>query len=162
MEKAEKYIVIRDTREQEDCGWQFEENELCAGTERNMLKTGDYSLKGYEAIFIVERKKSTAEFAHNVCEKRFEDELGRLNTIENAFVVCEFEFADLVLFPMNSSIPRHKWLNLKLTSQFLIKRLNDLQLKYPNIKFIFAGRFAQVFMEDLFKRIYYKYKYAKN
>src|SRR5215210_7578524 len=70
------YTVLRDTREQQ--GWIFEQGKLCNGTISKALKTGDYTLVGFESILCVERKKNVAEFAKNIIEKRFENELTRM------------------------------------------------------------------------------------
>lgn len=144
------YIVIKDTREQ--AGWDFPNMEV--GT----LSTGDYSLRGYEDIFIVERKGSTGEFSHNLTEKRFERELERLNKIDFPFVVLEFDFEDLVLFPHNSGIPRYKWPHVRLSPKFLVRRLNELQIQFSRIKWQFVGRHGQIYMEDLFKRMHSEIK----
>lgn len=153
-----KFTIIRDTREQPDNGWIFEPSEYCNGTEIGTLKTADYSIKGLVDIFAIERKRNTSEFAKNITESRFENELDRLNKILHAFVVLEFDFSDIMLFPMNSGIPKFKWPHLRITSQFILKKFNDYQVKYDNIKFIFGGNMAKHLVEDLCKRVYLKYQ----
>ena len=157
MEK-DKFIVIRDTREKENNGWFFDETEFCSGTEVIGLHTGDYSIKGLEDLFIIERKASTGEFSHNTIEDRFEKELERLNSIKHAFVILEFNLSDIYLFPNNSGIPRFKWNFIKIKPQFILKRLNEFTLKYPNVKFVFVGAEAKWYVEDLMKRIFLMYK----
>src|SRR5688572_9057132 len=60
------YTVIRDTREQK--GWIFEANAYCEGTVIETMKTGDYTLRGLEDRFVVERKRNVAEFAQNILQ----------------------------------------------------------------------------------------------
>ena len=61
--KTPPFTVIKDTREQD--GWTFERFDTryhtCTGMVLQKLETGDYSLKGMENIFCVERKGSVAE-----------------------------------------------------------------------------------------------------
>jgi DNA excision repair protein ERCC-4 len=144
------YRVIRDTREQ--AGWSFPAKERCLGTVEGTLPTGDYSLAGYEDVLAVERKGTVAEFAQNVNESRFERELARLDSFMYPFVVLEFDLSDLLRFPEGTNIPRHLWGSLRVTPQFLLKRLNDFQVAH-RAHFVFAGRFGRQFVSSLFKRV---------
>ena len=144
------YLVLRDTREQR--GWDFPEKHPCLGTEEATLKTGDYTLKGYESIFVVERKFSTGEIAQNIVQNRFERELERLEEFRFPFLVCEFTLADIISFPVNSGIPKSKWQSLRITPQFLMKRLNEFQIRYRT-RIIFAGIHGREFVSSLLKRI---------
>jgi len=151
VNKGPQYEVIRDTREQE--GWVFPASDPCLGTVVGTLKTGDYTLKGYEDVFVIERKGSTGEFAANIVQSRFERELERLKGFRYAFVVLEFTISDIVSFPYNSGIPKDKWRSLRISPQFLMKRINDFQVQYPNVHFVFAGSHGREFASSLFKRI---------
>jgi len=51
----QKVKVLVDTREQ--CPWKFTENSWCSGSEITTLKTGDYTLEGFEDKLCVEKKK---------------------------------------------------------------------------------------------------------
>jgi hypothetical protein len=144
------YLVLRDTREQQ--GWEFPAKAPCLGTELATLKTGDYTLKGYEGVFVVERKFSTGEIAQNIVQDRFERELQRLEEFRFPFLVCEFTLADIISFPANSGIPKFKWRSLRITPQFLMKRLNEFQLRYKT-RLTFAGIHGREFVSSLFKRI---------
>lgn len=145
-----RYEVIRDTREQN--GWNFPASNVCAGTVVDTLKTGDYTVVGYQHLLCVERKGSTAEVSMNVFQKRFERELVRLEEFKYPFVVCEFTLADVVSFPFNSGIPQKKWGDLKVTPQLLMKRINEFQIKYKT-KWIFAGCNGREFTSSLIKRV---------
>ena len=67
-EKAPKYTVIRDTREQE--GYYFSEYDLCLGMVEQKLDTGDYARVGIEDKVWIERKGCVEEVAINVGQKK--------------------------------------------------------------------------------------------
>ena len=67
------FHIIVDTREQQP--WPFEHMDKSV----SKLDTGDYSLRGLEDIFCIERKGSVSEFANNITEKRFQDVIHRLS-----------------------------------------------------------------------------------
>lgn len=149
-EASPKYVVIRDTREQQ--GWTFAASPHCGGTVLKALKTGDYSLVGLEDIFVVERKKSVAEFAKNMLEPRFEREMVRLEAFPHAFVLCEFDLADVQRWPLGSGLPPKVARTIRITKYFILKRLMDFHVQYKT-KFIFAGIHGEAVMASLFKRI---------
>lgn len=131
--------VIVDTREKNP--WAFdavEDNYYNFNTEVATLKTGDYSIKGLENIFVIERKASTAEISMNVTEPRFEEEFKRLEPFKFKFVICEFDFRDIISFPLNSGIPKRAWGSLKVTGKFILKKITDLEMNY-GVNFIYAG-----------------------
>lgn len=141
---VEKFKVICDSREQE--GWQF------PGMEIRALKTGDYTIEGYENDFVIERKGTVKEFCQNLCQKRFERELERLEGYAFPFIFLEFDFDKLLLFPEGSGIPRHIWPKLKVNPKFLLKRLAELQMKYKT-KILFVGNYGKQMAMSLFYRV---------
>lgn len=147
-----KYTILRDSREHDFHGWIFPKDEFCDGTVEVKLPTGDYTIEGYDKRFTIERKGSMGEFAANLVEKRFERELARLDLIQHAFIVLEFEFAQFINFPEGSGIPAHKWGRLRLTPKFLVHRLNEIQLQH-RAQIVFVGRHGMEFCASLFKRI---------
>ena len=147
-----KYTVIRDTKEKENFGWWFDKGDRCEGTVRRKLRTGDYSLEGYEKLFTIERKASTAEVALNIWEKRFEKELVRMREFQYAFMIFEFNFEDIMTFPVNSGIPRNKWDQIRTTPQSLLMQLTAFQVKY-GVPIIYAGKYGADVASSLFKRI---------
>jgi len=148
------YTVIRDTREQN--GWWFPEDDECQGTSVQKLDSGDYSIIGAEDIFSIERKATTAEFAMNICEKRFFDELARLEEYNHPFLLLEFSYEDLLNFPHNSTIPKSKWSKLKVKPKFLISKLHEIELNYKT-KIIFAPFDGAERAKTLFKYVSKKY-----
>jgi ERCC4-type nuclease len=102
------------------------------------LDTGDYSLRGLENIFCIERKGSVSEFANNITEKRFKDVTDRLAHIKYAFLLLEFDLEDILIYPVGSTVPKKMWDKLRITPKFILKHINELQILY-NIKVIFCG-----------------------
>jgi len=95
------YTVIRDTREKENHGWIFRANDhpkrrppFCLGMVDQCLKTGDYSMVGYEDIFAIERKRNMSELWGNYDsatkrKENFEEELGRMKDMPFAYLLIE-------------------------------------------------------------------------
>lgn len=146
-----RFTVFQDTREQ--LGWDFEENEYCNGMVTTTLKTGDYTIQGFEDIICIERKGSLAEFSHNIVEKRFEKELERMRQFTHSFLILEFDMHDLYNFPLGSTIPKWKWPELKVTSKFIEKKLIEYELKYPT-KIVLAGRSGKEFVLNIFRNLF--------
>jgi len=116
------------------------------------LKTGDYSIKGLESAFVIERKASTSEIAGNIFEDRFDDELHRMAAFPYKFILCEFTLRDVLNFPINSGIPKYKWKGLKITGNFLLKKLVELEVNY-GVPIIYAGDHATDMAIALIKKI---------
>lgn len=149
-----KYKAIKDTREKN--GWDFEVFESCRAMEISCLKTGDYTIEGYEHILCIERKASTAEVANNlgVNKKRFDAEMERISKYPQPFLILEFSMSDLLDFPRNSGIPVKKWSSIKITGKYLLKTLLEYQVLY-NVKILFCDDKdqAEEVCDSIFKRI---------
>ena len=146
------FDVIVDTREQTP--WEFSSsaiNEVWIDT----LKSGDYSISGYEDRFSIERKGSTAELFSNITQKRFENELERLVEYERKFLIFEFSYNDILQYPYGTNIPKYKWKYLRIKPQFVVKKLAEFQIKY-NIPIIYAGSRPNAIQicESLMKEFY--------
>lgn len=154
------FKVIKDTREQQ--GWDFPKGSTCLGTTVKKLPTGDYTIEGAEKQIIIERKGSTGEFAKNVNEKRFTQELERLELYTHPFIICEFSMDDILMFPNNSGIPKSRWSGLRVTSDYILKRMLEMQLQYK-VKFILTGKAGGYKVAwSLFKRfVEYEKKHNK-
>lgn len=150
MGTVNKFTVIRDTQEQK--GWQFKKSKFCTGTIQQKLPTGDYTLQGYEDVFIIERKGTTAEVAKNINEARFERELERLEQFQYPFMLLEFNMEDVISFPKNSGIPFYLWKKLRVTSSFLLRKLLEYQFLYKT-RIIFCGNEGPEVAKSIFKRI---------
>lgn len=138
MDSQHKFTVIIDTREQ--IPWDFSGAIECEAQLISTVKTGDYTIKGMEHILAIERKRTTGELCINFGKKwkPFEKELQRMSAFPHKYLVCEFPFNDVLIFPAKSHIPQHQWSRLRMHSKFLLKRLNQIENDY-GIKIIYAG-----------------------
>lgn len=150
------FEIIVDTREQQP--WEFRNMEKTIAK----LDTGDYSLKGLEDIFCIERKGSISEFANNITEKRFKDVVERLSKIPHAFLLFEFDLEDVLIYPVGSSVPRKMWSKLRISPKFILKHINELQLLH-NVKILFCGDAsnAEKMATSLMRKIYELYGQPK-
>lgn len=150
-------MILRDTAEKEGHGWWFEEDDDCKGTKKFNLFTGDYTIEGLEKKVIIERKGSTAEFSQNILEKRFKDELERMEEFEFPFLILEFTLEDLMQFPIGSGIPRYLWGKLKIRSKFLLSSLTYYHLHFKT-KIILAGNYGKDIAKTIFKQTFTRNK----
>jgi len=126
------FEIIIDTREQQP--WLFEHQVKAC----EKLDTGDYSIRGLENQLCIERKKSVSEIANNITEKRFKDVVARMTQYKYSFLLLEFDFDNVLSYPVGSNVPKKMWDKLKITPNFLIKHLVELQVFF-NIKVLFCG-----------------------
>lgn len=153
-----KYEVIRDQREKANV-WNFPPSNYCVGTTEAFLLSGDYTIKGLENVFTIERKASTGELSGNITDPAFERELDRMDKMEHSFLIFEFTLDDVYKFPYNSSIPSKIWPKLKVSSNYIIKRLIEIETNHK-VKVIFAGDKASDYAQRIFKEM--NTRYAKS
>lgn len=151
------FTIIIDTREQ--IPWEFGYHD----TAKQKLDTGDYSIQGFENIIAVERKKSVSELATNLSESRFKDVLERLSQIKHPYMIFEFDLDEVYAFPVGSDIPKKMWDKLRISGNYIVKRLIEIQLQY-GIQIVFCGdpNNAERFTVSLMKRIYERYNQQTN
>lgn len=136
------FEIVIDTREQHP--WMFEnitvkrnkqDKMLVVGTVRGKLKTGDYSIKGYENQLAVERK-SPEDLINTVAHSRdrFIRELERLNEMEWGCVLVEEEWKATMVY-----CSQHTGFSpVSLDSSILA-----WMQRYKNVHWVFRpGRFA--------------------
>lgn len=150
-----RYEVIRDTREQN--GWFFEESNDCFGTTVDTLKTGDYSLRGIEKLFTIERKGKCQEFAQNITQERFANELERLDDFAHPFLFLEFSFKDVMNFPANQGIPLFLQKKIKIRPEFILSKILDYNIKHKT-KIILVGTHGKDAAKALFRKMVFKYQ----
>lgn len=126
------FTIIIDTREQKP--WEFSEHV----TAHNKLDAGDYSIQGLEDIIAIERKRNVAEFANNITESRYIDWINRLKLIKYPFLLLEFDLNDVMDYPIGSTIPKRLWSKIKISPNYIIRQLLDLQIDHK-INVIFCG-----------------------
>lgn len=147
-----KFKVIIDTQEKKNF-WTFDESDICEGSIKKHLKTGDYSLEGFEGVLSIERKANVAEIAGNIVEDRFERELERLNEFPYAYLILEFTADDVLAYPYGSGLPPKLYNKVKLSGNFIMSKLLGYMFRYPNIKIIFAGTQGKRIAEFIFKKV---------
>lgn len=88
IKKLSYFTLIEDTREQTPLD--FSRFEPFVRVERGTLESGDYSIRGHEGEFAIERK-SLADLIGTITQghERFERELQRLESFRYAAVVVE-------------------------------------------------------------------------
>lgn len=151
-----KWLALRDSSEKAGFGWRWNASASCLGTETVSLEWADYTLRGLEDVFLIERKYTPGELYGNIMGadyKRFKKELVALNEIKHAYLVCEFSVDDLMGYPWNDSkLPKSVRYKLKRGSE-VFYRITKWAITYPNINVIFAGRSAKEVVTQLFKRM---------
>lgn len=145
----EDFTIIVDTREQKP--WSFEEYAVA----HHKLDTGDYSVKGLENILCIERKRNVAEIANNITESRFDDVINRIKTFKYPFVLLEFDLNNVFEYPIGSTIPKKLWSKIRITPQFIVRHLIDLQIEH-GIHVLFCGNSsnAERIALSIMRRIY--------
>ena len=130
-------VAIIDSREK--AGHEFDLGFYGFETVKRKLKTGDYSLEGYENFISIDRKASISELAQNLFYgyKRFKAEMIRASQIKHFFLVMEFPIEYVLIFPNGSGIPRRKWDGLRATPSGFYHKL-ELIYKNYGVKTIFC------------------------
>lgn len=130
--------IILDTREKKDSFYFFSYPDV--QTKTKGLKTGDFSIEGYEDKITIDRKRDCNELQMCLGQHwaRFYRELQRMSSFDEGYIVCAFPYEDVETFPFNSGVPKHRWKYIKTSAKFLKKRIHDIEDEFPNIKFIFS------------------------
>lgn len=127
ISKLTYLTLIEDTREQTPLD--FSRFEPFVRVERGTLHSGDYSVKGHEGEFAIERK-SLADLISTITQghERFERELQRLESFRYAAVVVEASEIDLRMGKYRSMLP----------AKSAIGMIRAFEVRYK-IPFHFAG-----------------------
>jgi hypothetical protein len=131
---------IIDTREKEQYRYVFAEEFGQPLVQK--LHSGDYSLEGLEEIFAIERKRTVAEIAQNITEKRFADWTSRLGALEFPYILCEFSYSDIYNFPRFENLQSYIKRKIRVTGPYVTSKLLQLNVDFPRINIIFAGNKA--------------------
>ena len=162
--KPPKFVVLKDTREQK--GWLFDSGDYCNGMKAVALKTGDYTLEGFEEVVCIERKKSVEEIANNVGKekKRFDAEMERINEYTSKYIICEFSMDDIINYP-RCIFSEYMWhtkpefcereiAKRKITGKYILRALMEYQTWYGiHILFCDNAKNAKKVTESIFKRL---------
>lgn len=158
MANQTTFDIIRDTREKDDFAWRFSLSKTINNIIIKKLDTGDYAIDGMIDKLCIERKCSTTEIANNIKEARFYRELDRMAIYPHKYIICEFDFSDILIFPKNSGMSRAVMEKIRMSPNYIIMKMSEIQIKY-NIPVIYAGSSenAQIIAGSLMKRVYEQY-----
>lgn len=137
--------IIIDTREQKP--WKFRSPIVAA------LKTGDYSVAGFEDRICIERKSCVSEIAGNFIEDRFWREMERMSTFDRKICIFEFPESLVAIYPRLSGIPKWKQKYIRVRPPFLFKCIERIRKEY-GIEVVFfdqrsqAQTFAKVWLKS--------------
>jgi ERCC4-type nuclease len=128
MVNKDTFIIIQDTREKKP--WEFKATGSIEDVEIKKLDTGDYSIKGMEDKFFIERKASVDELfvSLGVQWTRFQKEMERAKPYKYKYLVIEATMREIFRGSRYS----------KMTGKFIIARLLHIEQKY-GVRTIFAG-----------------------
>ena len=140
MSKSVTFTIIQDTREKKPLT--FEATGSVEDVEVTKLDTGDYSIKGMESTFMIERKASVDELFVNlgVHWARFEREMERAKPFKYKYLVIEATLSQLYNGSKYS----------KMSGKFIMARLMYIAEKYGVVPF-FVGKspFTTMFIIQL-------------
>lgn len=132
-----------DTREQRP--WTFAQayrEGKIAGTYLFGLNTGDYALKDYPDLVVIERKKSVGElygnFIPNDKRERFYREMTRLNDFKYKYIIVEQTW-DALYNPVNFKFAKQ---NMSFAGNIVLGNLLKIMSDF-NVHVIFAGDNAE-------------------
>lgn len=119
-------IILQDTRERTPWDFTFYGYEQVIQT----LQTGDYTLKGYEKLCCIERKRTSGEIAVNLGVKKapFMKEIARMQEFEHRYIICEFSEDTLMKFPYEAGIPKSMIPRIRISKNYIsscLKNFND-------------------------------------
>jgi|GEM_PF-4425827 ERCC4-type nuclease len=152
MKPKKKFTVIKDSREKKEF-WNFEPDDYCNGFVEGTLHTGDYSIKELPDFTVtIERKRNLSEVYNNLFEQRFKDEIERLKQFKYRFIICQFEFKNVITFPVNSGTPARFWSGLKANSNYIMSRLSEIQIKH-GIDICYAGQNSKEMAKSYLRQV---------
>lgn len=114
--------VLIDSREQNP--WIFRKPTVCA------LKTGDYSVAGFEDQICIERKGCVSEIATNFTQDRFWREMERMSKFPKKICIFEFSEAMIAIYPKGSGIPKWRQRFIRVKPPFLFKCIDRIRTEY--------------------------------
>ena len=134
--------------------------------EQGSLKTGDYTLKGFEDMVCIERKFSVEEIATNLGKKKkaFDAEMKRMQEFPFRYIICEFSMSDLIDYPnsifsdyMKQTRPdyvKQQISKRRITGKYLLRALMEYQTWY-GIHVLFCDDKKNAFLvaNSIFKRL---------
>lgn len=134
------FTILEDTREKKPWSFSF----FGAEQTRTVVKTGDYTIEGYEDKITIDRKRSIAEIYQNLFKEypRFKKEMERMETMES-YIVCEFPYSDVLDFPhsmpliWSAKAKKKMPMNLRFESKDIINRIDMIHERH-GVQFIYC------------------------
>jgi hypothetical protein len=79
-----------------------------------------------------------------------------MSKFKYAFLLLEFDLAQVLSYPIGSTLPRRLWDKVKISPAFIVKHILELQLNH-NIKVLFCGSSsdAEKMAEYILKKVHY-------
>lgn len=151
---TEDIIIEIDSREKQS--WNFDiETKVKSGYKTRVIgseivgiEAGDYRIKSYPELVVIERKRGFSELFGNFTPKsnreRFEREMERLSNIKYKYILIESEINTDIL---SMSIPQFKWAP---PCSKILEWLWYLYEKY-NIQHEFIGNAGAKYVRKLFE-----------
>lgn len=129
--------IIQDTREKEP--WMLTSFADVATQTVETIDAGDYVILGRETLITIDRKKSPTELANNlgIHKDRFDRELGRMQQYTFRYIICEFPYEKLLMFPKGCGLPLRVQRKIRAKGKYLARRVKFLSEKYK-VEFIFC------------------------
>lgn len=149
-----RFNIIKDTREKEG-SWQFKNARNVDLVIDHKLDTGDYSIQGLESLLSIERKRNINEFASNITQARFKNELDRLKEFKYKYIICEFGYQDVVNWPDSSKLPPEKKFHIRTSNKYVMRWISEIQVLYNiHLLFCFNTRIAEWSAINIMRRVY--------
>jgi hypothetical protein len=146
------FTILVDTREK--LPWKFPSTYK---TTLAKLDSSDYTIDGMWEKLAVERKKSVSEISGNLNSSRWKPFLEKLADYPHKFIICEFSYDDILLFP--SKLPFKVRKKIKVRAPYIFKCLSEIEVKY-GISICLCGnrKNAQDYALAIMKRVWEKYR----
>lgn len=143
--------VLIDTREQKPFSF---DGSVFKETEVRKLEYGDYCLAGLEHKLFIERKATVVEIASNVVEQRFKNLIEKIRDYKWKFLICEFSYDQILMFPDGAGIPEFRKKQVKVSPAFILAYLSTLMVRYGiNVAMCGNKEAANAVCIDILKRV---------
>jgi len=146
------FTIIMDDREKK--AW-----DLPYKIERKRLKTGDYTIRGFEKVIAIEKKSGLVELLNDLANgyrPTFERFLKRLSKYPVKVIIVEDTLSELSINRALMYIRKKSRGKARLTSRTIYYWCSDIVLKY-NIPIIFVGKRAKFdLISEVFRAAYEK------
>ena len=121
------FTVIVDTKEKQP--WSLSSSAIL-DVKHQHLKTGDYTVEGFEDILCIERKASANELCQNLFQKRFRKELERMREFPERFLLLESSMEKVINYPRYEDLPPKVLKKIRVSGAYFLKCLNRMQVDY--------------------------------